>query len=414
MHVQIKASGLELATPLGGSPDGGPAPGDAPLTLRLHASMAPLETVWRTLSAAQSLSLHQGYDWCRAWAETHNLEVLVLEGLCDGRTQLLLPLEIQRHGPVRIARLLGTDFSNINTGLFSEDFRSPAAAARLDLALQAARGTLARAFDLLLLEKMPFAWRETASPFAGLPATRNQNSAFQLELFADFEETLAQLNAKRRRKKYRNSERRLMAMGGFEHVVAAPGEEALALLEIFFRQKSTRFEAMGLPDVFRDEETRNFFRTLAAMPATEDGYCLQLQALRLGGAHDGHIAAITGLSRKGDHVICQFGSIDDNLAADASPGEFLFHLAIQRVCSEGARLFDFGIGDQPYKRSWCRIETPHHDILLPVTMAGRAAAATHRAKTAAKRLIKQNPQIYSLVQRLRFGRKDAPATGESD
>ena len=65
--------------------------------------------------------------------------------------------------------------------------------------------------------------------------------------------------------------------------------------------------------------------------------------------------AIAGLSRKGDHVICQFGSIDDTIAADASPGEFLFYLAIQKLCGQGVRLFDFGIGDQPYKRSWCTI-----------------------------------------------------------
>lgn len=414
MQVQIKASERRLATPLPEMAGSGRAMAGAPLTLRLHDNMAPLETTWRALAAANDLSLHQGYDWCRAWAETHGLDVLVLEGVCEGRTHFLLPLEIHRQGPVRIARLLGTDFSNLNTGLYSEDFHGPAATARLRQALQAARGALARAFDLLLIEKVPFAWRGVASPFAGLPSTRNQNAAFQLELLGGFEETLTQLNAKRRRKKYRNSERRLAAMGGFEHVVAEPGAEARALLETFFRQKSTRFEAMGLPDVFRDEETRNFFRRLADMPATGTDYCLRLHALRLTGDHEGHIAAITALSRKGDHVICQFGSIDDGTTAEASPGEFLFHLAIQRVCEEQARLFDFGIGDQPYKRSWCRIETPHHDILLPMTMTGRAAAAAHRAKTAAKRLIKQNPQVYAFVQRLRFGRSEAARGGETD
>ena len=76
----------------------------------------------------------------------------------------------------------------------------------------------------------------------------------------------------------------------------------------------------------------------------------------------GRIVAISGLSRKGDHVICQFGSIDEDIAADASPGELLFYLMIRKCKAEGVALFDFGIGDQAYKRSWC---------------TGRDAAARH-------------------------------------
>ena len=123
--------------------------------------------------------------------------------------------------------------------------------------------------------------------------------------------------------------------------------------------------------------------------------------------------AIAGLSRKGDHVICQFGSIDESIAADASPGEFLFYLAIRKLCGEGVRLFDFGIGDQAYKRSWCTIETPQHDLLWPTTVAGSMAAALHRAKSGAKRLIKQNPQVYALLQRIRSGRTEL-ARAEQD
>jgi CelD/BcsL family acetyltransferase involved in cellulose biosynthesis len=130
--------------------------------------------------------------------------------------------------------------------------------------------------------------------------------------------------------------------------------------------------------------------------------------VRLRGENDGRIAAIAGLSRKGDHVICQFGSIDDTIAADASPGEFLFYLAIDKLCGEGVRLFDFGIGDQPYKRSWCTIETRQHDVLWPTTLAGATVAALHRAKAGAKRRIKQSPQVYAFLQRLRSGKAARP------
>jgi CelD/BcsL family acetyltransferase involved in cellulose biosynthesis len=408
MQLQIDASERALADPASRET------GDdsrASLVLRLHTHMEPLAERWRAMEAGASISLHQSYDWCLAWTQAHACDLLIIEGVSAGRSRFILPLEIVRRGPLRVARLLATDFSNINTGLHTDEFRAAGGGALLPAALEQARGELARSFDLLLLEKMPLDWRGERNPFADLPAVLNQNAAFQLTLFEDFEKTLAQLNAKRRRKRARSSERRLLETGGYEHVVAASPEEALALLDTFFSQKAARFKAMGLPDVFRAEETRAFFRRLAVMEASDTFYPLRLHALRLSGAHAGHIAAVTGLSRKGDHVICQFGSIDDSVAADASPGDFLFHLVIERLCAEGAHLFDFGIGDQPYKRSWCRIETAQHDLLWPATTAGRIASGAHRTKTAAKRFIKRNPRLYWLLQRLRFGRTDADSEG---
>lgn len=377
-----------------------------PLAIRLHSHMEPLEADWRRLEREDNLSLHQSYDWCRAWAATHRTELLIVEGLSADRTEMILPLEIIRSGPLRTARFIAAPFSNLNTGLFSDAFRMLAEPPRLREALDSARSAFADHVDLFLLENMPLAWRGVPHPFSDLPAVRNQNASFQLPLYADFDKTLAQVNAKRRRKKFRTSERRLEALGGYEHVIAETAGNASALLDAFFRQKAARFEAMGLPNVFRGAETQAFFRSLATGAQTPEAYPLSLHAIRLTGENAGRIVAIAGLSRKGDHVICQFGSIDETIAADASPGEFLFHLAIQKFCGEGVGLFDFGIGDQLYKRSWCTIETEQYDLLWPTTVAGHAAAALHRAKANAKRFIKQNPQLYGFLQRLRSGKTE--------
>ncbi|MDX3928679.1 MAG: GNAT family N-acetyltransferase [Shinella sp.] len=407
LHFQIMPSDRDM---IGGlaelAPSGGHQPATIPLSIRLHDRMEPLEASWRALESTNGLSLHQGYDWCRAWVKTRDCKLLIVEGTAAGRTHLILPLEIVRQGPVRVARFLGTPFSNINTGLFTEDFRFLAAPPRLRQALDQARGQFARYFDLFMLERIPLEWRGIANSFSDLPSVLNQNSSFQLTLFEDFERTLSQVNAKRRRKKFRQSERRLEALGGYEHVVAETVCGQKRMLNLFFRQKAARFEAMGLPNVFRDDETQAFFHELLETSPTRESWPLRLHAVRLKGEHEGRIAAIAGLSRKGDHVICQFGSIDETLAADTSPGEFLFYLIIRQLCGEGVALFDFGIGDQPYKRSWCNIETPQHDLLWPTTLAGSMIAAVHRAKAATKRTIKQNRQIYGFVQKLRSGRTE--------
>lgn len=371
------------------------------ITIERHDSMASAQALWREMETDASCPIHQAYDWCRAWVETHGADVLVLVGHLDGTPAFILPLEIVRRGPFRVARYIASPFSNINNGLFSSAFRIACADETVAIECLSALRQLSLGVDCIVLDKVARSWRGERHPFAALPSVENQNRSFQVTLHEDFDAVLAQVNAKRRRKKFRNSARRLEAIGGYEHVVARTPEEALLLLETFFRQKAARFQAHGLPDVFAEPEVQAFFKALAVSGSTGAWQPLQLHGIRLKGEHAGVFCAVSSLSLKGDHILCQFGSIDDSLCPDASPGELLFHLMIQQACADGAAIFDFGIGDQPYKRSWCDVETVQHDFVLPLNARGRLMAATLKTAVSAKRFVKRNPNAYRIVQKLR-------------
>ncbi|MGY5806196.1 GNAT family N-acetyltransferase [Rhizobium sp. LEGMi198b] len=386
------------------------AAGDG-MRLDIFDSMAPLEAEWRALEQDDLASLHQSYDWCAAWVETFRYPLAIIRGSFNGRTAFILPLEIIRSQGIRRAEFIGARHSNINTGLFSGEFLETAenglSAVQQAEIVQALRGKA----DLMVLRNVPLEWRGRKSPLASMPAVENQNHAFQMPFLGTFEASLKQVNAKRRRKKFKHQTRILNEKGGYEYVIAAPDERD-ALLDLFFRQKAVRFEAAGLPDVFQDLPTQTVLHRLLALGSEERSYAaLEMHALRLKGEHEGHIPAVAALSRKGDHVICQFASIDETLVAEASPGELLFWLMIERFHREGVSLFDFGIGDQIYKRSWCPTETTQHDLILPVSGIGHAAAFAQRGVTRAKAAIKANPQLYGFIQRLRArqGGRDAPA-----
>lgn len=376
------------------------------ISIALHEAIEPLEMLWRSLEQGEHQSLHQSYDWCRTWLKTNPETPLVIEGRKDGKPLFLLPLAISRQGGNRVARFMATGYSNINTGLFSEGV-----VGLLDPAdvLNALKSALRGRIDLVSLENMPLVWRNRPSPFALMPHTENHNRAFQMPLLATFEDTLKQVNAKRRRKKFRLQQRKLEEAGGYVIHHAATGAEKHALLTEFFRQKAERFRSHGLPDVFREPNVQSFFHGLLDLEKSESFAPLELYGLRLQtGETEGVPLAIAGVSRKGDHVICQFGSIRDDLLADASPGEFLFWHVIEASCNAGASLFDFGIGDQPYKRSWCTVETVQYDILLPITLKGAVAAGFHRAKVRVKALIKASPALYGMIQRWRA--RSSPAS----
>jgi CelD/BcsL family acetyltransferase involved in cellulose biosynthesis len=359
-----------------------------------------IETEWRRLECREWNSLNQGFDWCRAWTETHKTDMIALTGSIGQRIVFILPLEITQERLGRVARPPGGRFNNINTGLFDEQL---VVADEVDL--DRFRATVAKLLrgstDLVVIDEVPLKWKGVIHPLAWLASIKNQNHSFQLPLLGSMEATLSQVNAKSRRKKFRAQVRRLEAIGGFDYVVAESNEEQHALLDRFFIQKGARLNAFGLPDVFAPPTTRAFLHTLLDAPRNGSDAALVMHAIRLKGEHDGHIAAITGLSRKGGHVLCQFSSIDDNIAADASPGELLFWLVVEHSIDNGASLFDFGIGDQPYKRSWCSQETVLHDMLLPISPIGFLMAWQYLLTTRAKTFVKRNQRLYALAQRLR-------------
>ncbi|MFB9951096.1 GNAT family N-acetyltransferase [Rhizobium puerariae] len=380
--------------------------------LRLVSTSDPhsLEAEWRRLAALPANSLHQGFEWCLAWRQAHGRELVIVQGVVNGRTLLVLPFEIIEEKGGRIARFPGDRFNNINTGLFDADLAMPDAE-ELQNFVYALRLALKDKADLVVLDNIPLDWRGVRYPLADLATIENQNHSFQLPLLTSFEATIAQLNAKSRRKKFRSSSRKLEAIGGYDHVIATDSRERHALLDLFFQQKGERLTMFGLPDVFQAPDIRDFFHRLLDVPL--DGYDtpLLLHAIRLHGEHDGHVAAIAALSRKGDHVICQFSSIDESICPEASPGELLFWLMIERSCREGASVFDFGLGDQPYKRNWCTQETVQHDILLPLTWRGALMRPLLLGVTKAKVAVKRYPYLYSMLQRWRAGR--CPRAGKA-
>jgi CelD/BcsL family acetyltransferase involved in cellulose biosynthesis len=64
-------------------------------------------------------------------------------------------------------------------------------------------------------------------------------------------------------------------------------------------------------------------------------------------------------------------------------------------------VFDFTIGDEPYKRDWCDERQTLYDHLSARTLKGAAAVLSRSLATRAKRTIKENPALWDAFFRLR-------------
>lgn len=382
------------------------------LSAQLTSDIATVEKLWHRLEADPAVSFHQSRAWVEAWAGGTGAELAIITLEQDGKPIAILPLEISRICGFRIAHFAGSAFSNANTGLINTCSTSGADAVAAD-ELAAALSRAGLAADIVLFDKMP---PEAAlrRPFSALPRVFHQNPSFQLPLFPDFNTVLAQINGKRRRKKLRVSERRLEAVGGYRHIVAGDDAQAMRLLDSFLDQKPIRLAAQGLPNVFADPGIRDFLARLATSRDNQGRAALEMHGIELLGEHDGRIIAVAGLTIKDRRVTCQFGSIDETVAAEASAGELLFYRMIERASAAGETVFDFGVGDQSYKRSWCPQRTELVDCYSPLNLKGRLAAPVIAGTIRLKRTIKTSPTLHRAAATLRRIMVRRPPVAQSD
>ncbi|MEQ8826592.1 MAG: cellulose biosynthesis protein CelD, partial [Parvibaculum sp.] len=176
------------------------------MTAYLSTDLAAANRNWAQLEQNPDVSFHQSRAWVGAWAGGTGMPVSVITLDQDGQTLAVLPLEMKKAAGLRIARFAGTAFSNANTGLVADVSLPENAISPFDLKEALARAGLNA--DIILFDKMP-PEAATRAPFAQLPRVLHQNPSFQLPLFENFQDVLAQINGKRRRKKFRLSERRL-------------------------------------------------------------------------------------------------------------------------------------------------------------------------------------------------------------
>lgn len=148
------------------------------------------------------------------------------------------------------------------------------------------------------------------------------------------------------RKSLVRHENRLRRTGRIELHHTHRFDEIRPWLQEFFEQHIGRWAATSCPSLFIDQRQRAFYERLAAAGA-EAGW-LRFTALLRNGKP---VAFHYGFFYAGEFLWYK-PSFDYALAA-FSPGEVLLRHLIIAAAAERASVFDFGIGDEPFKRRFC-------------------------------------------------------------
>jgi CelD/BcsL family acetyltransferase involved in cellulose biosynthesis len=367
------------------------------ISLRVINDLQPLQSVWEDLQARSPCTAAQTYDWAKAWA----LHVLVPAGArpviavgygSDGKPLFLWPFETGKVAGLSVLKWLGQDHANYCMGLFQPGIAQRITASDLSCLLRAVgreAGVAAAA-----LKKQPFAWDGVPNPFAQLPYQPAPDNAFAVKL-GDFQTLYTSRFSGHSRRRLGRMERRLEEFAPLSYGWAEAPEERLAILETLFAQKTQRFAALGIADMF-DAPIRAFYKEVALLD-DDNPSRLRLGYIKIG---DQVLAVHSGTIGHNRLLITLSSRIDGELSA-YSPGVLLLRHQIEEAAGKGLAFYDLGVGALSYKEKWCDVVVPLFDSFVAFKPHGALLTFALASNARVKRSIKSNPRVYAFAKKVR-------------
>ncbi len=371
------------------------------IALEIHRDLRSVEETWRRLEQEGDCTVFQTFAWCSAWMRHMGARERVEPAVVVGRDEsgeplFILPLAVERCRGTRQLVWLAADLCDYTGPLLAKNFSAKVDAARFrmlwrDVCKHVADAAKLR-FDTIVLEKLVPTIGGQRNPFLALKVAPHPSGAYLTHLGSDWESFYRDKRSSATRRRDRTKLRRLTAIGPVAFVTPETDAEIGALLGVLFEQKSRAFARMGIADLFARPGCRAFFLDVAA--SRELAHVSRLDV------GENVAAANFALVFKGryHHVLASYA---DGPAAQFGPGAAHLRELMRYAIEHGCDVFDFTIGDEPYKREWSDTEIALCDHHAGVTPVGLATVGGQVAYRRLKRLIKQTPFLWNAFTKLR-------------
>lgn len=378
------------------------------LTLSVYSTLSDVETAWRSFENSADCTAFQTFAWHRAWQDSagalRGVRPAIVVGRHGGHTLFILPFAIVRG---RLARRLvwhASELCDYNAPLLAGDFTA-VVGDRFPALFDKVLSTIAteHRFDTVALTKMPELVGGQRNPFMMLATTPHSNGAYMMRIGGTWEEFYREKRSSATRRHDRSKRKHLAEFGEVSFVTAEDPCTIEATLDALFAQKAASFAARGVPNFLARCGTREFFRALGADPFLRDS--LHVSRLQVGSII---AAANLGIVFRGRyyHVLASY---DGGPVSRFGPGTAHLHELIGYALQRGCELFDFTVGDEPYKRDWCDTEMRLHDYRAAKGPRGWLAAMVSKATARAKLFVKRTPRLSRALHQLLAAR--ASVTG---
>ena len=176
--------------------------------------------------------------------------------------------------------------------------------------------------------------------------------------------------------------RRLMRSGATEFSTLRDPQAITTAFDALRRYRSARFKAIGAPDVLDNEAIFRLYRHMA-IEGAQDG-STRTERVSLAGEP---IAVQFGLAQRGVYSMLMIG-LDIERHARLSPGLLAIEDSIRSAIEAGDEVYDFTIGDHPYKLQFGAEMVPLDEWHRARTCAVMRRCSRSRCVREAKRRLK--------------------------
>jgi len=149
--------------------------------------------------------------------------------------------------------------------------------------------------------------------------------------------------------------------------------------------------------VFAEPGVEGFIRDACMTQLAGGGHAIDIHALEC----DDEVIAIYAGVADGHRFSMMFNTYTMSDNSRYSPGLILMRNIVDHHAERGYRALDLGIGSDDYKKLFCKSDEPIFDCFIPLSLRGKMAAAAMSGVTRVKRLVKHNPALFRMAQKLR-------------
>jgi CelD/BcsL family acetyltransferase involved in cellulose biosynthesis len=299
--------------------------------------------------------------WLKTLGRLPGAEAVIVEvqRVADGAPAALFVMAIEIRRGLRCLTFADNCVSDNNAPLMGPAFPDTDDGVRAIWA--AARKAMPRAHILRLEKLLPVLADGRANPMLALSGVRDgELNAHPLRL-PEAWETYSRSRMKHFRKEQERVWRVFTRHEGAAFEIVRDPDAALNALLALERMQDIRMQELGATYCLDDPAHRSFYRELLTA-GLKDGTG-GISVLRAG---DEIVAALFYLRSAGTTAFVRLAHLHGEWR-NASPGRVILEQTLKALHAEGSRLFDFSIGDYPYKFAFNVGTVPLKEIVSPMS-----------------------------------------------
>jgi CelD/BcsL family acetyltransferase involved in cellulose biosynthesis len=352
-----------------------------------------IKRVWMDLEMECHHYVFQCYDWLYHWQQTigddRSIQPVIVTVSHRGKVVALFPMALRRALGARIIEFLGGEQSDYNAPLIINSYITEARMQDIWDHVQDVLPT----HDIKLMLRIPQFLIKKENFLCSLLEARRVASSYGLTLPQSIEE-LNILIPKKIRSDSKRQTKRLTKQGYLSTIIAETDIEYKKLLEKMIEQKRHRYQLTGVRDVLADPIVQNFYKGL--IPNSESKFKIHLSGLIL---NETVLATHWGCLYK-ERFYFLMPAYDEKWKK-YSPGRLLLEELMNWSVKNNIKLFDFSIGSEKYKQTYCNQQLIIYEHVKLISLLGIPYLLSHFVVNMLKNNQKSRYFFTSVISKYR-------------